>query len=241
MIKIFAIVLITNLCAQEQQQALDAYMRSNYFSLIDQLHVRYLADEAKVKIVAWAPDGQRFATAGTDILIRVFNIAQTGCEKFFKTHKKVSCLAFSHNAKQLAAAHEKTIKVFNLEQEQLIELQGHLQDICFLQFDKRNHLLSYDGKYVWTHDLHSGSSTMTFGACPGASSAPLVSPLGDYRLVKSKTVLEGHQYGTVLLYPLSVVALRHIFKLNGITSIEDIEKYLENEKWLAQQKACTLL
>ena len=94
-----------------------------------------------VRCVAFKPDNPNIVVSGSyDETIKTWGITSGSCLSTLKVDNFVSSVAYSPDGSKLAAAHFKTVSIFNMEtNEVLCTVRGHryapcLSKECFLSF-----------------------------------------------------------------------------------------------------------
>ncbi|MEH2243107.1 nSTAND1 domain-containing NTPase [Nostoc sp.] len=112
--------------------------------------------ESKVNRVIFSPDGKMIASASDDKKIKLWKLDGTLINyKPLSETDQVSSISFSHDSKMIASAIEKTIKLWNVEDGELLSTYQRLGrgDVSFSPDGKSIAAASNDTVALWDFDL----------------------------------------------------------------------------------------
>lgn len=114
--------------AQQLLEACPAHLRNWEWHFLDRLRrtdcVPLPGRDVPVDAVAHSPDGAIFATADRDGLIRIWRTKSLEMVRSWKAPEAIFRLAFSPDSRHLAAADEKTVRIWNPDEGQLVRQFG---------------------------------------------------------------------------------------------------------------------
>ena len=154
----------------------------------------------KVRSIAFSPDGETLATGSDDKLVRLLDIKTGNCLKTFpRGHDgRVWSVAFSPDGKTLASGDGQTVKLWNIESEELLltlpESDRRIRAIAFSP-DGKTLITGSDDQSVRLWDVCKGESLKTIYGYTQRVWSVAFSPDG-------KTLVSGSDDRTVKLWDI---------------------------------------